>query len=889
MSQHSALQPEPGPNARQIEPQSSLEEQWEKTNASIHEMVKAIQSTGIEHRELLAQTLFQIQLYSPLKALQEVTVYRDVYMDLIEGNPDIRQALESAIESGRYDQVVSLPVLRGGDDDTGDEEESTGSEEESTEDEEEITGQEITTIGAADAAWTAEYHGNYHEVMLRNINSMNRGRIYAPFAEITQSSGTGKSRTVHELAALIFTIPFNLRDPEQRELYPLGDRSVREYLCEASNVKSVNHGEARTALFFSYVFSEVAEEVKRNFTVHRATNKLHPRDLAKRWRDLLSRKTRRLLYSNIIEACKINELPSDANFRPIFRNLRRQFERLLSVLETVCDFPNSEDVRILLYFDEAHELGHAIPDDKQKKTLRDVVCSTLSYFQTSSVFTLFLSTQSSMGHFTSSTEMTQSAWQPNAKHLQAPFTEMPFDCHPTFPLKPGDFNLAQLQDLEFLARFGRPLFWSLIEASTGADKSEFAEKIMALARAKLVHSSDIGAEQSDLAMLAILDVLITIDYEPRLDLAHKCEMDMIASHMRIAFSIPQHRSYTRSGYPSEPFLAEAASRQMYRFFRHPTISMARILWKNFESGLIDLGQNGQIIMRLLLRFAYMNAIAVEQADKRYPTGEPNFSKGCSVVRLLKALFANRYHAEILMSKPDNDVSSTCSLEDAFEYAVVRFTHFIRAVDESVMNTKSMVSAFLRGAALICQNQQKTIDIIIPILLDKCSVLKESLMSALLIQVNGRRQRSSSTVNIIDEKDHDFFPNKVSMRRREDTRPYVTLVAELGVDNPPQKNSFVVTGNNDGRLSKEHPRYGIQAYTCTMAAWKVVGFTEHATYQRILGTDDFLPDHPRQDEASLGLVHQMLPFWYDNAMRYNDEDADTMDPLPKLTGEGVGTL
>ncbi|KAI6097498.1 hypothetical protein F5141DRAFT_1220066 [Pisolithus sp. B1] len=206
-----------------------------------------------------------------------------------------------------------------------------------------------------------------------------------------------------------------------------------------------------------------------------------------------------------------------------------------------------------------------------------------------------------------------------------------------------------------------------------------------------------------------------------------------------------------------------------------------------------------------------------------------------------------------------------------------------------MPTKSMVSAFLRGAALICQNQQKTIDIIIPILLDKRSVLKESSMSALLIQVNGRRQWSSSTANIIDEKEHEFFPNKVSMRRREDTRPYVTLVAELGVDNPPQENSFVVTGNNDERSSKEHLRYGIRAYTCTMAAWKVVGFTEHATYQRIFGTDDFLADHPRQDEASLDLVHQMMSFWYDDAMWYNDEDEDSMDSLLGQPSEGAAVL
>jgi hypothetical protein len=47
---------------------------------------------------------------------------------------------------------------------------------------------------------------------------MNRARGDAPYANylpIIQSSGTGKSRTVHELARLVFTIPFNLRGDDE--------------------------------------------------------------------------------------------------------------------------------------------------------------------------------------------------------------------------------------------------------------------------------------------------------------------------------------------------------------------------------------------------------------------------------------------------------------------------------------------------------------------------------------------------------------------------------------------------------------------------------------------------------------------------------------------------
>ncbi|KAI6114754.1 hypothetical protein EDD16DRAFT_1517604 [Pisolithus croceorrhizus] len=290
--------------------------------------------------------------------------------------------------------------------------------------------------------------------------------------------------------------------------------------------------------------------------------------------------------------------------------------------------------------------------------------------------------------------------------------------------------------------------------------------------------------------------------------------------------------------------------------------MVQLLQKNFEAGLIDLSQKGEVVMCLLLRMAYMNATTTKQADENDPTGKLNFSKGCNVIRFLKALFANEFHGQIL-----------------------------RAVDKSVMSTKSMVSAFLRGAALICQNQQKAIDIIIPILLDRHSILKESLMSVLFIQVKQWwwQRQGSSTAYVIDDQVHGFFLNKVSTGEQENTRPYMTLVAELGTDSPPKKMSFVVTGNNGKHSSKEHARYSIRAYTCTEAVWKVISAMEHDMYKHVLDTDDFVPDHPRQDEASLDLVQQMLPFWHNDAIWYNDNESDSMDAVEFLeqTGEGVG--
>jgi hypothetical protein len=63
------------------------------------------------------------------------------------------------------------------------------------------------------SAWRDEYSGNYHELLFNNINRIPRTEMpYSNQISIVQSSGTGKSRMVHEQANLVFTIPFNLRE-----------------------------------------------------------------------------------------------------------------------------------------------------------------------------------------------------------------------------------------------------------------------------------------------------------------------------------------------------------------------------------------------------------------------------------------------------------------------------------------------------------------------------------------------------------------------------------------------------------------------------------------------------------------------------------------------------
>jgi hypothetical protein len=79
-------------------------------------------------------------------------------------------------------------------------------------------------------AWEGDYEGNAVQLFLHPLSHWNENRMtlagsdttegaYCNLVSIIQSSGTGKSRLVHETAGFVFTIPINLRHPLESEYF----------------------------------------------------------------------------------------------------------------------------------------------------------------------------------------------------------------------------------------------------------------------------------------------------------------------------------------------------------------------------------------------------------------------------------------------------------------------------------------------------------------------------------------------------------------------------------------------------------------------------------------------------------------------------------------------
>jgi hypothetical protein len=65
--------------------------------------------------------------------------------------------------------------------------------------------------------WASDYVGKCDKILLTLMDkALKRDKgNYSTIGVIIQSSGYGKSRMVDQVARQVFTLPFNLRDPEE--------------------------------------------------------------------------------------------------------------------------------------------------------------------------------------------------------------------------------------------------------------------------------------------------------------------------------------------------------------------------------------------------------------------------------------------------------------------------------------------------------------------------------------------------------------------------------------------------------------------------------------------------------------------------------------------------
>lgn len=209
-----------------------------------------------------------------------------------------------------------------------------------------------------------------------------------------------------------------------------------------------------------------------------------------------------------------------------------------------------------------------------------------------------------------------------------PFTSLSWDIEVEDPNLTYDIlNYSNLAEMKWLARFGRPI-WSALWATRlnneSSTRHKVADQIITLAMNKLHQTDSMSSfqarfktpaalisqmqsfdqEEYILTCSAILGVLAIID----LDFSSpKRAAVLVASRLRWAVGCNKERTFLLTAYPSEPVLAEAASRLLYMKMPEPEdpdniLKTTLITVVNqIERGGYDVGGDGELVARLLCK------------------------------------------------------------------------------------------------------------------------------------------------------------------------------------------------------------------------------------------------------------------------------------------------
>ncbi|XP_006462441.1 hypothetical protein AGABI2DRAFT_179180 [Agaricus bisporus var. bisporus H97] len=740
-------------------------------------------------------------------------------------------------------------------------------------------------------AWKVDYVGKSDRLLRSAISSMYKQSLaenlpWKNFCAIIQGSGTGKSRLVDKLAESVFTIPLVLRPHDDKTGYPQGDTSgglnLLTFFCGIfSSVDKAN----RTYLLFmlnmvSYVDDWIDGYLKEG---HGTAS------IAADWRNHLGPpgSPNRI---RMFDRAKSGSIP-------------KGFEELWNIHEVEIFFRAiakkvNHNTRInplfVFYFDEAHHLTNYMV--KSKRTAYQCLCNVMTYMLRAPVFGLFISTFSRLSQFSPrprnfwSSRLLKASDEGSDDDMHAPFVELPFDLWKQASIVvEGAHTDDEICSLPFMARFGRPLFWTLLEAKAGP--AQVMEMAMSKLRLRFENqgnydSSDVNLDNiKSPQLIPLLAVRVDFTFASNRDEAVYLERLLVASSMRTVYSVPQHREYLRGGYPSEPFLAEAAARMMFDRFEFKKESIEAVIkqyehdvptavqqW--FSRGLIERGQRGELVARLLCTLAH--DIAILKTVKGL-SRSISFSEMVPVVDFLKALIATDLIGNVLDTEPAYGEKKP--LKEAFENSYVHFTQFVKAGHKSIITEEIAYFLFTRGSAI-----QGYGNLVIPVWIKGKGNPDRSSMSAIFIQVKNRLNEQDILHDAVE--DFEFFREPVGVQ--EDNRAYITIAMQLGIPESDKDSSLQPQRFSSPGDEKPHPCYELSLNGCSSDVYNVIDTRKgEVTYSGILAASGgILPEHPRQKKEFLDSVKRMKPLWEPEFEYFNWVEANRECRVQTLVGDEV---
>jgi hypothetical protein len=561
-----------------------------------------------------------------------------------------------------------------------------------------------------------------------------------------------------------------------RLAYPPPDSSIRDFLKNFANGDKEQRKIGALCLLYG-LFTKGFTELDN------IKGRLRNDSVAPSWRNHLSRGNRTNFYKDAVTTAKVSLYQSSYDIRSFFQRKRVISGRVVSgtlpdwllltlnievddlkvlVIDThrqlwtkafQMDHPHDNDSLsdecsigrdpIVIYIDEAHEIGSL-----------DGISSVFGDLKPSCVVGIYLSTASRITHLAPSPKTIDSDRNAEDTTHLLPFTEVSLDpfSHQYFKGPSTGLSLKKVRSIIVSASLGRPLYVSLLALPRNRILMSFRWSahlqtkipypilsLLKLAEAKLTGSVK-GSQTSELGRRALISCRLLIHHTEN-QAGRQLTKELVASHMSFAYMSSKDRSILRAGYPPEPFLSAAAVRRM------PSNYKTWVLWlkEMIVSDYVSKGDRGELISRVLLTIARdlahkeeMDRIKANEGSPRPPLGLNSCLTGHEPVRVcdfLKYFVGENEWDRVANAKPTNIAKEDGqTLQDFLgELAVVDFTCFGVAKDDSAFTYQGMVQALCQGASLVCATNQRTYDHVVIFLRNRDRGFTLDNMGLLLVQ------------------------------------------------------------------------------------------------------------------------------------------------------------
>ncbi|TDL28282.1 hypothetical protein BD410DRAFT_799567 [Rickenella mellea] len=605
-------------------------------------------------------------------------------------------------------------------------------------------------------------------------NDREDASYYAPYLPIVQSSGTGKSRMVHEASGVICSVVVNLRDPETSG-YPPCDLGVRNYFSGGENQSQLE------AYNRCYLFCVALFDAVRNLL----TCQNGPRSAAELQKYLgygnpTVSHQRSGFFAGVIHDIDdmevVEHIEQSANKEtPIHQSpptkikksgnifehaLEVAFDRLQATINNLptVDSESEADpgaIDFILALDEALLLTPVKTSGGLDWSMFGELRRVLRRLRDRSFYAVFLSTTGSIRQFRPNVrDDTSRRLYTGQLLLRNPYVQTGFD-QLAIPVKEG-IDLKKVAEPQHFAGQGRPLLSGRYKSNPNIDH------VVGFASEKLMNGQSVKHATWKDALLAPLAVRLPLQFNTSTFTGRRFAEEHVEKHMRLCLGVLPDSDIMETINPSEPILAEAAARLMQSF------NSATVLHSYLTDTHVSKGDRGELGIMLLFLMAHDSAV------KTQPSYGPKlFHRPVPLLQLLDHLFAKKI--------------TDARFRKEFKNSWVFFTHFVKVTDKSIITTEFIWRMMIRGAAIQCADYQKAYDMVIPSTVNGQTVSENNTAG---IYLQGKNCSDLTNVDVKPTKQafEKMDPIQMGIFKSKTPRRVINIVLALAATDP----SVVVT-------------------------------------------------------------------------------------------------